>query len=166
MQFSENTGESESVDAGAIRIEFFEKLLKEFRNRIMEGDPTSCVPRRGDSINYLLFGTFLGHAVLHGGPGFYCFHPWVYEMICGNEDSDQLMTLISIEDIPLHAGSKDAIDLISNIDSKATQDDLDNLVDRYMPIINCSQWDPTTPITLLNKSILAAELIYDELVRK
>ena len=47
--------------------------------------------------------------MLHGGPGFYRFQPWVYDCIVGNNEQDHLIKYLSKEDIPLHAGSSDLV---------------------------------------------------------
>ncbi|XP_066910994.1 uncharacterized protein [Clytia hemisphaerica] len=69
VNFSKDTGEEESVDAGALKIEFFELLLVELKNRCLEGDEFSLIPRKSDSVNFIILGLAIAHSVLHGGPG-------------------------------------------------------------------------------------------------
>ena len=141
-------------------------LLDEFRKRSFEGDYPNLVPRRGDSINFLIFGIVLGHSILHGGPGFYALQPWVFEVIAGFDKPEHLMTLVTKDDIPLHAGSSNLLEFIKQLDYVKTKEELDIVVDKYMQIINCSRWDQTATITLGNKSLLLWELVYEELVLK
>ena len=107
VQFSAASGE-ESSDARAIKVEFFELILDEFRKRSFEG------PRRGDSINFLIFGIAIGPLLRHGGPGVYGFQPWVFELIRGLDETDEhVMTLKTKHDTPKHAGAIDLIELVN-----------------------------------------------------
>ena len=109
----------------------------------------------------------LGHSWRNGGPGVYGFQPWVYELIRGLDETDeQIMTLITKHDIPKHAGAIDLIELINKLDNAQSQGELDNIVDKFIQIINCSRREPTVTITLSNKNLLIYELVYDEVVRK
>ena len=129
------------MDAGAIKVEFFELILDEFRKRSFEGSYPKLLPRRGDSNNFLIFGMALGHTLRHGGPGVYGFQPWVYELIRELDETDeQIMTLITKHDIPKHAGSIDLIELTNKLDNGQSQEELDDIVDKFIQIINCSRW--------------------------
>ena len=138
----------------------------EFRKRSLEGNCPLLVPRRADSINFVVLGLVIGHSLLNGGPGFYVFQDWVFELISGRTDSEQIMAMINKEMIPKHAGSASLLNLIDALDSAENQKDLDVHIDKYIEIINCSKWDPAKVITLENKGVLIGELLYDELVRK
>ena len=87
VEFSSQTGEEES-DAGSLKIEIFGQLLKEFDTRMMVGKSNSRVPRRGESVAFVLFGILIGHSLLHGGPGYYMFQDWMYEVINDKDDQD------------------------------------------------------------------------------
>ena len=63
----------ESYDTGALKIEFFEQLLKEFDTRMMLGESNSRVPRRNESVAFALYGILIGHSLLHSGSGYYMF---------------------------------------------------------------------------------------------
>lgn len=165
VQFTSATGEGNSCDAGAIRIEFFELLFKEFQNRSLEGEVPLMVPRRSDSITYLILGMAIGHSVLHGGPGFHCFQPWVYDLIVGM-DFDQIINQINIEDIPRHAGSTGLLDFVNALDNATSQKELDEIVDKYILILNFSRWDQSVAVTTANRHSLISELLMDELIRK
>jgi len=151
VNFSEASGEDDSVDAGALRIEFFELLFLEFRKRSLEG---------------MVLCFVIGHSLLNGGPGFYVFQDWVFEHISGRTDPEHIMGIINKDMIPRHAGSVNLLNLIDALDSAENQEDLDRSVDTHIEIINCSRWDPAKNITLENKGVLIGELLYDELVRK
>lgn len=76
------------------------------------------------------------------------------------------MTLISKGDIPVNAGTAELVDFIEKLDVVSSQTEIDAAVDQHMKILNCSQWDPLVSVTMKNKSLLIAELIYEETVRK
>ena len=46
------------------------------------------------------------------------------------------MTLITKNDIPKHAGAIDLIELINKLDNAQSQEELDNIVDKFIQIIN------------------------------
>ena len=167
VEFSSQTGEEESyADADALKIEFFGQLLKEFDTRTVVGEINLHVTRRGERVAFVLFGILIGHSLLHGGPGYCMFQDWVYEVINGKDDLDYLLPFLAKSSIPLHAGPSGVIEFLKNLDEIKTQDELDDLVDKNIHLINCSQWDPTKPITISNKAYLGTEILYDELVRK
>ena len=106
------------------------------------------------------------HSLLYGGPGYYMFQDWVFEVINGKDDQDYLLPFLTKSSIPLHAGSSSVIEFLNKLDEVKTQDELDDIADKNIQLINCSQWDPTKPITISNKAYLGTEILYDELVRK
>ena len=65
-------------------------MLKEFDAPMMVGESNSRVPRRDESVAFVLFEILIGHSLLHGGPGYYMFQDWVYEVINGKDDKDYL----------------------------------------------------------------------------
>ena len=124
------------------------------------------MPRRGDSINFVILGLVIGHSLLQGGPGFYRFHPLVYNCIIGKDDTEFLMKFISKDLIPLNASTQGIISFITKLDAALSQSEIDEIIDEYEQTLNCSQWDPTVKVTISNKHHLVTELIFDELVRK
>lgn len=79
----------------------------------------------------------LGHSLRCDGPGVYGFQPWAYELIRGSDEIDEkIMTLITKHDIPKHAGAIDLIELINKLDNAQSQEELDNIVDKFIQIIN------------------------------
>ena len=120
----------------------------------MVGKINSRVPRRGKSVAFALFGILIGHSLLHVGPGYYMFQDWVYEVINSKDDQDYFLPFLVKSSIPLHAGSSGVIEFLNKLDEIKSQDELDDLLDKNIQLVNCSQWDPTT------------EILYDELAQK
>ena len=76
------------------------------------------------------------------------------------------MPLITKYGIPKHADAINLIELINKLDNAQSQEELNNIVEKFMQIINCSRWKPTVTITLNDKDLLIYELVYDEVDRK
>jgi len=166
VQFTNATGEDESTDAGAIKLEFFEMLMKQFDNRLMEGPPGQRVPRKADPFLFTIFGLFLGHSLLHKGPGYYSFQPWIYDVLLGKDNEDDLIKLASKSLIPINSASINVVEFVDQLDNVQDESSLGILVDSNIQLVNCSQWDPTCAVTMKNKSFLGSELVYNELIRK
>ena len=166
VEFSSQTGDEKSYGTGVLKIEFFGQLLKEFDKRMMVGESNSHVPRRGESVAFVLFGILIGLSLLHSGSRYYMFQDWMYEVINDKDDQDHLLLFLAKSSIPLHAGSSGAMKFLNKLDKVKTQNELDDLVDKNIQLINCSHWDPTKPIAISNKAYLGTEIAYDELVRK
>ena len=64
--------EEEGLDAGALKTEFFELLLKEIQLRLFEGPDESKVPLRDGSKAFLLklAGVAISHSIIQNGPVF------------------------------------------------------------------------------------------------
>lgn len=56
-------------------------------------------------------------------------------------DFDQIINQINIEDIPRHAGSTGLLDFVNALDNATSQKELDEIVDKYILILNFSRWD-------------------------
>ena len=84
----------------------------------------------------------------------------MYEVINGEE---HLLPFFFFCSIPLHAGSSGVIGFLNKLDETKTQDELDDVMDKSIQL-NCSQWDPTKPVTISNKAHLGAEILYDKTV--
>ena len=80
-------------------------MLEEFDTQMMVGKINSRVPRRGENVAFVLFGILIGHSLLHGGPGYYMFQDWLYEVINGKDDQNYLLPFLTKSGIPLHAES-------------------------------------------------------------
>jgi len=167
VQFTCDSGEENSVDAGAIKVEFFELMLEELNKRLMEGGEKCRMPRRGDNFNCYILGIVIAHSIINDGPGFYVFHPWVYEhLVNGAESLFDCMPVIKKEDVPLNAATNDLITFLGEIDSSETEDELSGTLDKHIQIVNSSLWDPLKEIRLNNKYFLSAQLIHEEVVTK
>ena len=94
------------------------------------------------------------------------FQDWVYELINSKDDQDYLLPFLTKSSMPLHAGSSGVIEFLNKLDEVKTQDELDDVVDKTIQLINCSQLDPTKTIKISKKAYLGTEILYDELVRK
>ena len=122
--------------------------------RLFEGENFKLIPRRGDSINYTIFGMVVSHSIPNGGPGCYFLKPWFYEAIAGEDDREKLLEQMTVEDIPLNSSSSNHVDFLKNIDLIKTQEEIDKIVDENIQILNSSTWDPTVKITIENKNFL------------
>ena len=96
----------DGLDAGAIKAEFFEMLLKEIQQRLFEGSEWSMLPVK-DSSKGLLFqlaGIIVSHSIVQGGPSFSALCPAIYFYLA---DADPLYVLSQLrrQDIPLNAGT-------------------------------------------------------------
>ena len=134
--------------------------------RLFEAENFKFIPRRGDSINYTIFGMAVSHSILNGGLGCYFLQPWFYEAIAGEDDQEKLLEQMTVEDIPLNSSSSNHVDFLKNIDLIKTQEEIDKIVDENIQILNSSTWDPTVQITTENKDLLISKLIFDELFLK
>ena len=94
------------------------------------------------------------------------FQDWVYEVINGNDHHDYFLPFLTKSGIPQHAGSSGVIVFLNKLDESKTQDELDDIVDKNIQLMNCSQWDPTKSITTSNKAYLGTDILYNKLVRK
>ena len=141
-------------------------MLKEFRVRLLEGENFKLIPRRGDSINYTIFGIVVSHSILNGGPGCYFLQPWFYEAIAGEDDQEKLLEQMTVEDIPLNSSSSHLVDFLKNMDLIRTQEEIYENIDENIQILNSSTWDPTVQTTIENKDLLISKLIFDKLFLK
>ena len=79
----------EGLDAGAIKVEFFELLLKEINLRLLKGQEMSQQPVRDSSKAPLLklAGLAVAHSIIQRGHAFSCLSPAVY-MYLAKYDAD------------------------------------------------------------------------------
>jgi len=173
VQFSKETGEYESIDAGAIKKEFFELANNFICDRLLEGDvKQGFIPKRlgvtGSIINYKVLGVLIGHGFVQCGVLFARFQTWVYSYVVNPKDTDLLKTIINEKNIPLNAGTQSLLVIIESLRSANTEEELDSVcsVPENMERINTTQWGLVDQICLKTKEQLITELIFDELVRK
>ena len=96
----------DGLDAGAIKAEFFEMLLKEIQQRLFEGSEWSMLPVK-DSSKGLLFqlaGIIVSHSIAQGGPSFSALCPAVYFYLAGANPL-YVLSQLKKQDIPLNAGT-------------------------------------------------------------
>ena len=110
----------EGADAGALRLEFFEKVLQEVNENWFEGSEERRIPRChwGSEVELEMAGTMVAHSLLLGGPGLPCVHPGVYHMmVFGDSCISDLHAdnLPNSEDIPRDASTIDLLEMISNV---------------------------------------------------
>ncbi len=96
----------EGLDAGAIKTEFFEMLLREINFRLFEGQELSQLPVRDSTKATLLklAGVAISHSIIQRGPSFSCLSPAVYSYIVGC-DADIVASHIHKDDVPKNAGT-------------------------------------------------------------
>lgn len=94
----------DGLDAGAIKAEFFEMLLKEIQQQLFEGSDWSMLPVK-DSSKGLLFqlaGIIVSHSIVQGGPTFSALCPAVYFYLA-NANPLYELSQVRRQDIPLNA---------------------------------------------------------------
>ena len=98
--------EEEGLDAGAMRAEFFELLLKEIQLHLFEGPQESQLPVRESSKAFLLklAGVAISHSIIQRGPAFSSLSPAIYLHLAGS-DADVVASHIHWNDIPKNAGN-------------------------------------------------------------
>ena len=106
----------EGVDAGALRNEFFEKVLQVINDNYFEGRQTKRLPKchLGVEVEFEMIGLAIGHSLISGGPGFRCIHPAIVRFLLAEEPRSHF-ELPSIEDIPKNAQTEDLLLLIDEV---------------------------------------------------
>ena len=113
--------QEEGSDAGAIKITFFEMLLRAINLELFEGREEKRVPKKDWGLDGVMeiAGIMVGHSILCGGPSFNCLLPAHYFMLrTGITNSDLLPSeyLPTVQDIPESPGYCDLLDLIHKVD--------------------------------------------------
>ena len=95
----------EGLDAGAMKVEYFELLRTEIHQRLFEGSQSSKLPVRDSTKGFLLklAGIIISHSILQGGPAFPLLSPAIYYQLVADEPLNVLAHL-SVEDKPRTAG--------------------------------------------------------------
>ena len=112
--------DEEGSDAGALKITFFEMLLRYIDAELFEGNPNKRVPKKDWGLDVVMeiAGIMVGHSILCGGPGFNCLHPAHYYMMHTGATSSEALPpefLPTVEDIPQSSGYCDLLDLIHQV---------------------------------------------------
>ena len=105
--------EEEGLDAGALKTEFFELLLKEIQKRLFEGRDESKVPLRDSSKAFLLklAGVAISHSIIQKGPVFGALSPAVYYYLAAC-DPDLVASQMGKNDVPKNAGNLNIIHVL------------------------------------------------------
>lgn len=98
--------EEEGIDAGALKLDFFELMLQEINNQLFTGLPTRRIPKKDWALEgmFELAGVIIAHSIIHGGPSFPCLSPAVFDYIIYGE-IDRALSGLSVKDIPLNAAT-------------------------------------------------------------
>ena len=112
----EFTGE-EGIDAGALKGDFFEHIMREVDSRLFEGDSFNRFPIKDHCLEaqFELAGMMVAHSVLNGGPSLSNLHPLMYTYLFSGNVEDSLQYPVSVEEIPLNAGSDGLIKFIKEV---------------------------------------------------
>ena len=107
----------EGVDAGALRNEFFEVLLREMNELLFEGRESSRLPKKDSNLQRLFecAGVIIAHSILQGGPGFPCLCRAAVSYLLHLDKERALQELPSVADIPQNATTMGLLDLISSV---------------------------------------------------
>lgn len=108
--------DEEGSDAGALKITFFEMLLRDIDTELFEGNTNRRVPKKDWGLDGVMeiAGIMVGHSILCGGPGFNCLHPAHYYMMHTGITSSEALPperLPTVEDIPQSPRYCDLLDL-------------------------------------------------------
>ena len=112
----------EGIDAGALRNEFFENLLKYMDQEMFKGDVSRRVPKKDCSLekNFVYAGMMIGHSILHGGPGYPCICPAVYSFLLFGDKEKALQELPSVDNVPKNASTMGLCNLITSVSLSST----------------------------------------------
>lgn len=125
------TGES-GIDAGALKNEFFTRVLHDINEELFEGAPNRRIPKNiwDADKEFEMAGLIVSHSVL-GRPGFTCLHPLMYDWLI-DPAKEPVENLPTASDIPQMAVNVDLIDLISKVRcSKNSQGSFDIMVYKF-----------------------------------
>lgn len=107
----------EGIDAGALRAEFFQHLLKLVNHNWFEGNSFRRVPKKDCTLehNFEICGLLIADSILQGGPGFPCLCPAVFSYILYGDKDKALQQLPTIDDIPLNASTESLCNFIQEV---------------------------------------------------
>ncbi len=96
----------DGLDAGAIKAEFFEILLKEIQQRLFEGSWLSLLLVRYSTKGLLfqLAGIIVRHSISQGGSSFSAISPAIYFYLA-YANPLYVLSQLRRQDIPLNAGT-------------------------------------------------------------
>lgn len=107
----------EGIDAGAIRLSFFELLLAEVNSHLFEGGDCRRIPKRdwGLATLFEIGGVMVAHSLLNGGPGLPCLLPAVYHYLCSPEIELPPELHPSVDDIPQSLAYQDLVEFVGKV---------------------------------------------------
>ena len=114
----------EGADAGALKFEFFEKVLQCINEDFFQGAEDKRIPKChwGSETELEMAGAIMAHSLLLGGPGFPCLHPTIFHIMAKHGGDGPLQAvcanlekLPTVEDIPQDASTMDLIDMIHKV---------------------------------------------------
>ena len=106
----------EGIDAGALRREFFELLLKEVNTYLFEGAQNRRIPKKDNSLQQMfeVAGIIMAHSILQGGPAFPCLCPSAFSYLLHLDKNTTLQDMQSV-DIPVNAATYNLIEFINKV---------------------------------------------------
>lgn len=110
--------EEEGIDAGAIRLSFFEMLMTEINSQLFEGNPTGRVPKKdwGLSSVFEIAGMMVAHSVLNGGGALPCLLPAIYHGIATGEGTEVPPELMPcVDDFPTALAYVDLLQFVQKV---------------------------------------------------
>ena len=110
----------EGSDAGALKITFFELMMRSVNTELFEGKDEKRIPKKDWGLEGAMeiAGMMVGHSIMCGGPGFNCLHPAYYSMLhTGSTNPESLPSefIPSVEDIPEALAYSDLLELIEQV---------------------------------------------------
>ena len=110
----------EGSDAGALKITFFEMMIREMNNELFEGKDDRRIPKKDWGLEGAMeiAGVMVGHSIMCGGPGFDCLHPAYYYMLHSGVTTHEAVPsefIPSVEDIPEALAYCELLELIQQV---------------------------------------------------
>lgn len=106
----------EGIDAGALKLDFFELMLQEINYQLFTGLPTRRIPKKDWALEgmFEIAGVIIAHSIIHGGPSFPCLCPAVFDYIIYGE-IDRALSGLSVKDIPLNAATSPLLQFLEKV---------------------------------------------------
>ena len=110
----------EGSDAGALKITFFEMMIREINGELFEGKEDRRIPKKDWGLEGVMeiAGVIIGHSIMCGGPGFDCLHPAFYYMLHSGVTTHEAVPsefIPSVDDIPESMAYCELLELIQQV---------------------------------------------------
>ena len=104
----------EIADSGALRREFFEDILQEANDRLLEGENDRRVIKKDWELEFMyeVMGVMVAHSIIQEGPGLPCFSLCLYHYFVNKDCND---CYPEKADIPLNICTHQLITLIEEV---------------------------------------------------